>query len=473
MAGSCRGKFPRERHGLGPPLPKNTEPGDASSVPCVAYIWTPNSHEAEKLRNALKPILQTIDPELDLLSIGDYWSGNGNLDSEVILSHIQSKEEKLNKNGSVHTNRLKTPSLAFVLMLKEDHPFEGTKSTHKFKDLPWKFHHKIELSNTKGQKIQSIAKQEFYQPGPGLPLWAICPVHFGSQHLRYTIFTCNFSAMMDFYRILTGKEVEHVKANFCLFELFSTKYTSVQLALKQSAQLHPSPCRTAALCFRVQSTGYLETLLGASLEKISESLFSVSDPDGNCLLIEQVTNNNMTTSPALMQNKTIVNGNKTTVSTSDRAKAQRGPISFGELWSETSSFDSGQHSSSFNSMMESTLSEDVDSCISSDIDSSEFDSPLWPHSFNITLATHHQRELRRGSVDKWGDSKETNKHTNKACKPWELSCEHDNWFDTLTAASSCIQERRSLRHEITPRNARMAGVDPGGRVSRGRRGHFM
>ena len=468
MAGSCRGKLPRERHRPDPPLKTHAGAGKAPPLGCVAYIWTPNSQEADKLRNALKPILQTIDPEFNLLLIGDYWSVNGNLDSEVILNHVQSKEEKWNKTGNVPLNRLKTPSLSFVLMLKEDHPLEGTMLIQRFKDLPWKFHHKIELSNTKGQKIKSIAKQEFYQPGPGLPLWAICPVHFGSQHLRYTIFTCNFSAMMDFYRILTGKEVEHVKANFCLFELFSTKDTSVQLALKQSAQLQPSPCWTAALCFRVQSTAYLETLLGVSLEKISESLFSVCDPDGNCLLIEQVKYNNTTTCDSLVKNKTIENGNKTTVPTPG-AKSPRVPISFGDLWSETSSFDSGQHSSSFNSMMESTLSEDVDSCISSDIDSSEFDSPLWPHSFNITLATPHQREFKNGSVDKWDNSKETNKHANKTCKPWELSCEHDNWFDTLTAATTCFQERRSLRHETRPKNARMPGVDP----VASRRGYFM
>ena len=438
-------------------------PGPASasasaSLACVAYIWTPNSHEADKLRNALKSILQAIDPEFNLLLIGDYYSVNGNLDSELILNHLQRKEEELHKTtNSAHLNKLKTPSLAFVLMLQERHPFQSAVLNEKFKDLPWKFHHKIELSNIKGQKIKSIAKQEFYQPGPGLPLWAICPVHFGSQHLRYTIFTCNFSAMMDFYRILTGKEVEHVKANFCLFELFSVQGVSVQLALKQSAQLHPSPSRTSALCFRVESTAYLETLLGASLERISGTLFAVSDPDGNCLLIEQVKNNITIPSSrdgSTAQNKTIANGNKT-ISTPPGVKTQGGHASFGELWSETSSFDSGQHSSSFNSMMDSTISEEVDSCISSDIDSSEFDSPLWPQSLNVTLQNRHQRAYGAlNTGDKEGISRKAVKHGPRACRPWELGDEHDNWFDTLTAATSCIRENPKLKHERKPTRTR-------------------
>ena len=109
--------------------------GPASeSLACVAYIWTPNSHEANKLRNALKPILQAIDPEFNLLLIGDYYSVNGNLDSELILNHLQRKEEELHKTtNSAHLSKLKTPSLAFVLMLQEKHPFQSAVLNEKFR----------------------------------------------------------------------------------------------------------------------------------------------------------------------------------------------------------------------------------------------------------------------------------------------------------------------------------------------------
>ena len=122
-------------------------------------------------------------------------------------------------------------------------------------------------------------------------------------------------------------------------------------------------------------------------------------------------------------------------------------------------------------MMDSTISEEVDSCISSDIDSSEFDSPLWPQSLNVTLQNRHQGvygALNTG--DKEGISPEAGKHGPRACRPWELGDEHDNWFDTLTAATSCIREKPELRHEKKPTRTRTgAGVDPASVL----RGYFL
>ncbi len=352
---------------------------DSMALPCVAHVWTPTAQEADKLRAALKPLLQNLGSEFKAISISDYNSASKRMDSETILSHIQKNEEEMVRQlARSQSNKLTAPSVAVVLMLKETHPFQGYDEFKRvFNHSPWKFHHKIEVSNTEGQRIRSLARQEFYQPGPGLPLWAVCPVHFGQQQLRFTIFTRNFSAMMDFYRILTGQEVEYAKANFCLFELYSAQGTGVQLALKHCPQIHPVPSRTATLTFRVRSTDYLHTLLDVNLTPITASLFTMQDPDGNCVLVEQVIFASAT------HQRLIHQPHKTT--TGHAPCHLDGTF---KRWSETSSFDSGKHSSSFNSVLDSALSEDVDSCIS-EAESSDLDSPLWPHSYKLAPSLQH------------------------------------------------------------------------------------
>ncbi len=188
-----------------------------------------------------------------------------------------------------YKHQLSVPSIAIVLFVHEKHisPYE------KYLQFPpWKFHHKIELANTNRQHIQSMAKQEYYHLGAGLPLWAVCPVHFGNQHLRFTFFTRNYEKMVQFYQLVTGRNMSYVKKHFCLFDLCSKNgtETDIQLAFKYTPSLQPMPLDKTILHIKLKSAmKYLEPLLPCKPQKLSTpGCYLIYDPDGNKLVLEEV-----------------------------------------------------------------------------------------------------------------------------------------------------------------------------------------
>ena len=174
----------------------------------------------------------------------------------------------------------------------------------------------------------------------------------------------------------------------------------MQLALKQSPQLHPVPLRSAALRFRMRSPPQsLRPLLPhpltltLTLTSHSPSLYTVQDPDGNTVLLEHVAPSRDHVKTTCVQNKTTkmsqshVEIPKHARKPKDRSRSiisncARQPHKDNNLtsgkhsnkttsgrnintkcdnqqreWSETSSFDSGRHSSSFNSVVDSSTSD--------------------------------------------------------------------------------------------------------------------
>ncbi len=85
------------------------------------------------------------------------------------------------------TQLFQVPCQGVLHSLQHDsHTLQGTAqgvpgATGLFQAPPWRFHHRIELSNARAGRLRPLALQEFHQPGPGLPLCAVAPVHFGQQ----------------------------------------------------------------------------------------------------------------------------------------------------------------------------------------------------------------------------------------------------------------------------------------------------
>ena len=273
---------------------------------CRVEIHVDSREEAVSLTNLILPLLQGIDPSLNLITIhtaASMLTHRPNVNMEHIESLIKRTGIYAASPGAHGTverpgpstpdPRLRTPSLAVMLFLTEKGPVSTERAQSYLRISPWRFHHKIELSNARMNELRVIGRQEFYQPGRHQPLWSVCPVHYGNQHLRFTIFTRHFSSMVDFYRILVGQEADFTRANFCLFTMCSQPGVDVQIALKQCTQLEPVPLMSAFLSVRVAGMEQLEALVhtpngtAATLGQLDTNLWLLRDPDGNGVLVEQ------------------------------------------------------------------------------------------------------------------------------------------------------------------------------------------
>ena len=183
---------------------------------------------------------------------------------------------------------LTTPAIALVLHLRENSPLPPTKATSLLQEPPWRFHHKIELSNTRGGKHRCKARQEFYCSQSPQMLMSISSVHFGEEVLRITIFTRSFHKMVEFYRSLLGINATFIRDNFCLFIIESSNEMTFQLALKFSPKLNSIPSKNCFL--KINSKAPMATFSYVLNEK---SVYPVDkhclvcDPDGNLVLIAQ------------------------------------------------------------------------------------------------------------------------------------------------------------------------------------------
>ncbi|NWW99619.1 F124B protein, partial [Caloenas nicobarica] len=68
-----------------------------------------------------------------------------------------------------------------------------------------------------------------------MPVWGIRRVHCGPEILRVTLY-CSFDNYEDavrLYETILQKEATMQKSNFCVFVLYETPNTAVQLCLKQ------------------------------------------------------------------------------------------------------------------------------------------------------------------------------------------------------------------------------------------------
>ena len=313
-----------------------------ASSTCVAEIWTQDAGETEHLKSLFSPLLRSVDPLMNLLRFR----------TNPLVDHYMLNKDHANCNGNEDsdTHGLATPSLAFVLLLREKHSYDGCggeESSQLHDDRiscpynlncvkGWNFHHKIELSSTgHSGGFHCVAKQEFYQPRSKqlkdrihhfnirrsgikysqseshIPakqtsinmvhaLWAVCPVHYGNEQFRFTMFTNNLEDMAFFYETLMFHDnrktnnASHAKPlyfrdNFRLYLLSKGHEVDIQFALKQSKQLRPFTTQASFLKFRINDIRGLEEVIGQTSRELCSQLSLVHDPDGNPVLLEDTS----------------------------------------------------------------------------------------------------------------------------------------------------------------------------------------
>ena len=227
------------------------------------------------LRKIISPLTNWIDPSFRLINIQE----NGEIE----------KCEKLSSEKNTEVEFIRIPSLSVMSFLSEKGIDCAKDVQGNFRKRPWKFHHKVELYSRRSPE-HAAACQEFYGIADDMPLWSICPVHCGNEHLRFLIYVKHFQKMVEFYRAITDIEMESNKPGFCIFQLYSQPGMDIQLALKYSKHIEPYPAHNANLVFKVKNIEVVRTTLTCNITQLDNGLYSVQDPDGNTLHITEDEN---------------------------------------------------------------------------------------------------------------------------------------------------------------------------------------
>ncbi|XP_078376998.1 protein FAM124A-like [Oculina patagonica] len=301
---------------------------------CTLEIRLPRE-EVPQLRSLYSPLLQWIDPAFQLLQIEQQ-------DESVITSCHEQDGLKQNVTESYNQDHLSTQSLSIVLFLHEESKYQLNAgfAKHYLESPPWDFHHKIELASR--SDMRPVARQDYYESSPDLPLWTVCSVHYGKEQLRFNIFVKNFEEMKQFYSVLTGTDTSASRPGFCTFDLYSQPGLEIKLSLKYSPCLRPRPSKLSALKFRVSDILDIKRKLGLMLTPNGDNTWIARDPDGNLVILSRDETEWCDVG---------VEGHSTEVSDSGQ-------------WSETASDESSWEMCSVTSTENSSCSESDCDCIS-------------------------------------------------------------------------------------------------------------
>ena len=241
---------------------------------CTLEIRLPRE-EMLQLKSLYSPLLQWIDPAFRLLQIEQQDK------SSFTLCHEQDDPKQNNKD------HLSTQSLSIVLFLREEsnNQLNARFAKHYLEFPPWDFHHKIELASR--TDMRPVARQDYYESSPDLPLWTVCSVHYGNEQLRFNIFVKNFEEMKQFYSVLTGTDTSASKPGFCTFDLYSQPGLEIKLSLKFSPCLRPRPSKQSALKFNVGDILDIKRKLQLMLTPNGENTWLARDPDGNVVILSR------------------------------------------------------------------------------------------------------------------------------------------------------------------------------------------
>lgn len=190
------------------------------------------------------------------------------------------------------------PALAVVLFMQYTEDIDDNRIVQAQSYLagdPWKLHHS---SNISGKRVLCEPNfQNFYTTETEMPLWAVRQVHYGSEHLRFMIYSSaeGWEDMIQFYSLLLGRNVDYQRKDFCYFLVHSKNNLDIQLAIKKVPHDHSvRPLNSAFLQFKVREAGELVPLLPHACSPISPQRWQTTDPDGNVtlLLISRKSNMN-------------------------------------------------------------------------------------------------------------------------------------------------------------------------------------
>uniref|UniRef100_A0A8C3U7H2 Family with sequence similarity 124 member A n=1 Tax=Catharus ustulatus TaxID=91951 RepID=A0A8C3U7H2_CATUS len=224
--------------------------------------------ESKTLQQAIDKLLAWIHPDLQLFRVSE--------------RRVPRKRRKLLKAG------VSQPALAVILFLQEEYGEEPILQLHEaFQRPPWHYHH-TELMHGKFLPYMPCS-QDFYTLAPETPLWAIRPVHYGKEMIRFTIYcrSENFVDILKLYELILKRPVCQKKADFCVFPVYSNMEIDIQFSLKKLPKGHvPVRTESAVLEFRVKDVGQLVPLLPNPCSPISEGRWQTEDHDGNRILLQ-------------------------------------------------------------------------------------------------------------------------------------------------------------------------------------------
>ncbi|XP_062474929.1 protein FAM124A [Pezoporus occidentalis] len=225
--------------------------------------------ESKTLQQAIDKLLAWIHPDLQLLQVSE--------------RRAPKKHRKPGKAG------VSQPALAIILFLQEEYGEEPILQLHKtFQQPPWHYHHTEQVH---GKFLPYMpCSQDFYTLAPETPLWAIRPVHYGKEIIRFTIYcrSENFADILKLYELILKRPVCQKKADFCVFPVYSNMEIDIQFSLKKLPKGQvPMPTESAVLEFRVKDVGQLVPLLPNPCSPISEGRWQTEDQDGNRILLQQ------------------------------------------------------------------------------------------------------------------------------------------------------------------------------------------
>ncbi|XP_031559679.1 protein FAM124A-like [Actinia tenebrosa] len=235
-----------------------------------------NKGEVSFLKNLYSPLLEGIDPTFQFICLEE---------SEEFASSLLEWDG----NGAYYDEfNVECPALSVVLFLRESFGRLSAVSVQKnLTTNPWKFHHRIELP--KDVRPQITATQDFYQAFHDLPLWSVCPVHYGNELLRFHIVVKNFLRMRAFYELITGKKARDGSTGFCYIPIYTQKGLEIQLSLKCLPQVFSKPSTVARLRFKIPNIDSLMPyLVGCPLPVPNEKgTWLTNDPDGNVIILDE------------------------------------------------------------------------------------------------------------------------------------------------------------------------------------------
>ncbi|NXE12117.1 F124A protein, partial [Lophotis ruficrista] len=224
--------------------------------------------ESKTLQQAIDKLLAWIHPDLQLFRVSE--------------RRVPKKRRKPGKAG------VSQPALAVILFLQEEYGEEPILQLHEtFQRAPWYYHH---TERVHGKLLPYMpCSQNFYTLAPETPLWAIRPVHYGKEIIRFTIYcrSENFVDILKLYELILKRPVCQKKADFCVFPVYSNMEIDIQFSLKKLPKGQvPTPTESAVLEFRVKDVGQLVPLLPNPCSPISEGRWQTEDHDGNRILLQ-------------------------------------------------------------------------------------------------------------------------------------------------------------------------------------------
>ncbi|KAM6099383.1 protein FAM124A isoform 2-T2 [Theristicus caerulescens] len=225
--------------------------------------------ESKTLQQAIDKLLAWIHPDLQLFRVSE--------------RRVPKKRRKPGKAG------VSQPALAIILFLQEEYGEEPILQLHEtFQRPPWHYHH---TERVHGKFLPYMpCSQDFYTLAPETPLWAIRPVHYGKEIIRFTIYcrSENFVDILKLYELILKRPVCQKKADFCVFPVYSNMEIDIQFSLKKLPKGQvPMLTESAVLEFRVKDVGQLVPLLPNPCSPISEGRWQTEDHDGNRILLQQ------------------------------------------------------------------------------------------------------------------------------------------------------------------------------------------